>query len=200
MSDQEDAYFKQRELEQQKAREKAKKLEELRQKEASAVARKLKIDDNELALHLVDLGFDAERVAVVPLLPLVYVAWADGDVTGAERGRILELAEERGLSSESGAYAFLDDLLVNRPKEEFLDVCLAAIRRLFELMSDEAATKAKTDLVSLSMSIAEASGGFLGLFGEKVSEEEQQVIRDIVDELGLNDKTRTSNLLKALDK
>jgi hypothetical protein len=44
---------------------------------------------------LVALGIDPEDYGVLRLLPLVYVAWADGKMEWVERDRILQLAHER---------------------------------------------------------------------------------------------------------
>ncbi|MEL6180402.1 MAG: hypothetical protein AAFS10_15695, partial [Myxococcota bacterium] len=60
-----------------------------------------------------------------------------------------------------------------------------AIRRIYELLPPDKSLDAKTDLVSLCYEIANASGGFLGLFGDKVSEDERNIIEEIVGDLGL---------------
>jgi len=196
-SQEEERYMAEQEVARRKAAERQTERSELRGKEVEGVLRTLGIEDRELGEHLVDLGFDAATVAAFPFIPLVYVAWADGDVTSRERDRVIQLAQDRGLDPAGPAFKFLQDLLDRRPREDFLDTCVVAIRRIFEGRPG-GADAAKTDLVSLSLSIAETSGGFLGLFGAKVSESEREVIKEIIEDLGLQDSGSAADLLAKL--
>ncbi len=197
-SQEEQNFIHEQEVARRKAQEREQQLEALNAREVEGVLGILKIQDRELAEHLVDLGFGADTVAAFPLIPLVYVAWADDAVTTRERARVLELAQERGLAEDSPAYRFLDDLLERPPRPEFLHTCVKAIRRIFEASGVADADKAKADLVSLSLMIAETSGGFLGLFGEKVNEQEQERIQEIVEDLGFADRASARDLLHVL--
>jgi hypothetical protein len=196
-SQEEERFIAEQTLARRKAQEREEQLEALNEQEIAGVLGELKINDRELASHLVELGFGADTVAAFPLIPLVYVAWADDAVTSRERSSVLEAAEARGLQKESAAYRFLEDLLERPPRPEFLHTCVKAIRRIFE-SSGVDADKAKGDLVSLSVTIAEASGGFLGLFGEKVNEQEQERIQEIVEDLGFADSASARDLLHLL--
>ena len=49
------------------------------------------------------LGFTPETVALLPLVPLVQMAWAEGGVSDAERRLILQFARTRGIEEGSGA-------------------------------------------------------------------------------------------------
>lgn len=199
MSDEEERYFNERELERRKKAQFDKELEELNQAEAKAVAKVLGINDESLARELVDLGFAHKTAGVFPLLPLVYVAWADGSVSNAERSRILELAEEKGAKPGTAGYEFLSDLLERPLQPSFFDTCIKTIRKILENRTANDGETSKQDLVSLSLSVAEASGGFLGLFGDKVSDEERKVLEDITRELDLNNKAEADRFLKAID-
>lgn len=162
-------------------------LAALREAEIKAVSEQLHIRNPELAGQIVDLGFGKETVAAFPLIPLVYVAWADGEVSTRERERVMKLAATKGLKEDGDAYNFLSDLLERRPKDDFLDICVDVIRQVFDGMTESNATSAKADLLSLCHQIAEASGGFLGLFGDKVSAEERDMLKEIADGLGSSD-------------
>jgi len=197
-SGEEEKFFQEIEVERRKKAELQAELETLSEKEAHNVAKILNIEDYELARELVNLGFASDTVGIFPLLPLVYVAWADGDVSGAERRRVLEIAEERGARRGSPGYAFLEKLLDSRPKDEFFDICISTIRKIFEQRTDGSFSAEREDLISLSMSVAEASGGLLGLFGNKVSEEEQKVLKDMVDALSLENSEGARKLLEAI--
>ena len=94
-SDEEEKYFQEREIERRKEKKYQEELAEAREQDIEAVSERLNISDRELSEHLVDLGFGASTCAVFPLIPLVYVAWADGDVSANERARILEAVREK---------------------------------------------------------------------------------------------------------
>ena len=197
-SDEEENYFTNQEIANRKEEDFKKELDKAREKDIEMVSEQLNITDKELAAHLVDLGFGAATVAAFPLIPLVYVAWADGDVSNSERARISEIATARGLKPGSEAFVFLEDLLQRRPADGFLEICVNAVRRIYELFPDSEASDAKQDLVSLCVGIANASGGFLGVFGNKVSDSELATIREIVGDLGLDANDQTQDLLKTL--
>lgn len=197
-SEEEEKYFQQAEIERRKKAALDNELDALNQKEAEGVAEVLGIRDLDLAMDLVELGFSRETAGIFPLLPLVYVAWADGDVTTAERRRVMELAEARGAKPGTPGYDFLSDLLDKPLKQSFFDVCVQTIRQIFENLPEDQAEAAKENLVSLSLSVADTSGGFLGLFGNKVSQEELKVIEEIIDELKLSDSDAAARLLSAV--
>src|SRR5262245_49261957 len=74
---------------------------------ARALAAKLRIDDAELLRRVAALGLDQETGAVILLAPLVQVAWAEGEVTAAERAVVIELAASRGIVAGMPAHAKL---------------------------------------------------------------------------------------------
>ena len=59
------------------------KREKLREQLASATG----FQDPELIDHLVDRGFEPTTLTALALVPMVFVAWADGTVTPSERRR-----------------------------------------------------------------------------------------------------------------
>jgi hypothetical protein len=57
----------------------------------------------EVKKDLLALGVDPENYRVLKLLPLVYVAWADGRMESVERERIVALARDQFRIGDSGA-------------------------------------------------------------------------------------------------
>ena len=51
---------------------------------------------------LAELKIPREAYRVIMLMPLVYVAWADGKIQSQERKLIMSIAEERGLLDQGG--------------------------------------------------------------------------------------------------
>jgi tellurite resistance protein len=124
------------------------------------------------------LGFgDEDGMKVFDLLPLVHVAWADGAIQQGERATILNLLQIRGLTPRT-AWVTMESLLEKKPSDPYMEESLRVLR---ELVKDKPA-QAKT-IVGLCIVIAEAAGGFLGIF-RRISAEEKAMIAKIADALG----------------
>ena len=61
------------------------------------------LSDPEALRDLEELGFTPDTVALLPLVPIVRMAWIEGGVTPAERDKILEIARARGVLDGSVA-------------------------------------------------------------------------------------------------
>ncbi len=175
--DEEEAYFKQREIEQRrKLREKLEaSAHELAEKHA--IAESLETTDISLAERIKALGFSGATARVFDLLPLVHVAWADGTVQKGERAAILKVLEARGVTPGSEGFQLLESLLEEKPSDEYMSESLAVLKQLVSQGGPNA------DVVGLCEQVASAAGGFLGL-GGKVSDEERKLIDEIAGHLG----------------
>ncbi|MBC8073081.1 MAG: TerB family tellurite resistance protein, partial [Deltaproteobacteria bacterium] len=146
--------------------------------ETSSIAAAVSTDDTALAEQIRKLGFDGESAKVFDLLPLVHVAWADGTVQAGERKAIMRVVASRGLGPDSDGAKLLAALLDERPPESFMRQSREVLGKLI------GSTDAKADdIVELCMKVAAASGGFLGL-GERIGDEERQLIAEISLGLG----------------
>jgi hypothetical protein len=150
--------------------------------ERERMADALGVHDTEILSDLQSLGYTRDTVALLHLVPLIQVAWADGEVAERELDLILGLAKARGLEEGGAAYRQLTDWLTQSPSEEFFQDTLRIVAKLFEALPPEQKAASKRDLVSYSADIASISGGILGL-GRKVSREEREVIERIAAEL-----------------
>ena len=159
-----------------------------------AIGKVVRISDTSILDDLLSLGFTPGNVGVLPIVPLIAVAWADGDVSKREAKRILDLAEQRGVKADSEAYKMLDELLGKEPSSNYLHGCIFVLRRVYDSLPGNAAKKAKENMLKFSHVIAEASGGIMGLFGNKICDEEQQLIEQIADWLGVNDSEQASTM------
>lgn len=123
------------------------------------------------------LGIDETTVEVLALLPLIQVAWADGEVQEAEREKILGIARDRYHLGEDGAH-LLEDWLRHPPSATYLErgrrilVALAHTRDDFDLKPDHL-----VDVVDFSKQVAEAAGGFLGF--RSIDKREASALEDI---------------------
>jgi len=124
------------------------------------------------------LGFEGDAAKVFDLLPLVHVAWADGTVQANERAEILRLLRIRDLPMGQ-AYETMLALLETPPSESYVDASLAVLR---EVIERGRGPRAET-VVGLCIMVAEAAGGFLGMFN-RISPEEREAIEQIAESLG----------------
>lgn len=128
--------------------------------------------------RLLAVGIDAERAALLPLLPLVEVAWADGGTGSEKRRRVLDLAALTDLPCVPRPWGLLLRLLAERPPHELFragEVALAAM--LAQLPRIERATVA-AELRALCRTVARPSAGSGGL--RALSGAERRVIDRLV--------------------
>lgn len=88
------------------------------------------INDPTILETLKRLGYDHTTVMLLPLVPLVQVAWANGFVSTTERDRIIAVASMRGVRANTPAYDCLVAWLDQRPPDEFFQGSLSAISKI----------------------------------------------------------------------
>jgi tellurite resistance protein len=148
----------------------------------SQVIETLKMPSRELAERLVRLGFDSETACVLHILPLIQVAWANGEISRRERSRILQVLKVRDIPEGSRAYVMCESMLTTRPTEAFLHASLECLRDILHSSRGNAAREER-QLIDLCVEIAEVSGGLFGLH-RTVSTTERAVIAEIAATLG----------------
>jgi hypothetical protein len=123
---------------------------------------------------LAELKIPRENYRLVMLLPMVYVAWADGRVQSAERKLILQIAADRSLL-ENGGRETLDQWLSVAPSTARLRTDLAILN---ELCNSHSKTDSDFDadclqlLIAYCQDVADAAGGMLGLTPARHESEE----------------------------
>lgn len=132
------------------------------------------ITDEQVLKHLVDLGINPDLLATLALVPLVEVAWADGEVQEAERKAILEGAANAGMVRGSVDYVLLEQWLKQRPPEALLDAWIHYVRALRKALTPEESWKIKQQFMNRARTVAEAAGGLLGMFA--ISKDEQSML------------------------
>ena len=126
--------------------------------------------------HLVSLDIRSDTLTALTLVPLVQVAWADGEVDEKERSAILDAAEQVGVHKGSPSANLLADWLMFKPDREILQAWREYVDALSATLPTDEAKKLRKSLLMLSQAVAEASGGVLG-FGHKVSAAEKAVLK-----------------------
>src|SRR5918993_1548863 len=120
-------------------------------------------------------------LTLLPLIPVLQVAWAEGGVSAAERTMIIDLARSRDIAAGSAADAQLQDWLEEKPS----DATFRKASRLIAAMLDHPAGAemqvSADDLMKYCEQIAHASGGLFGI--GKVSAGEKAALQQIAAQL-----------------
>ena len=148
--------------------------------ERSEMGKRTGLTDPALLKELEALGFTADTVVLLPLVPVVQVAWAEGGVSDAERHLIVKLARARGISEDSAADRQLADWLDQRPAAQVFIHATRLIRAMLDAPGHSGLDA--DDLVKQAESIAAASGGMLGIIG-RISAEEREILKTLAGQL-----------------
>ena len=147
----------------------------------SEMSAKTGLNDPALLKELDTLGFTPETISVLPLVPIVEMAWAEGGITPAERTLLVKLARDRGIAEGSPADRQLSELMARQPSPDVFARATRLIRAMLDTGSSEGGTMSAEDLIKYSESIAAASGGILGI--GRISAEERATLARIVTAL-----------------
>jgi hypothetical protein len=154
------------------------KLKTLRRLEETrdALAEASGIRDQAVLQKLVELGVRPESVAPLALVPIVEVAWADGEVDEKERKAVLDAADSRGIRAGDLQHGLLRSWLSHRPSTELFEAWQHYVAGLCAQLGQEQRDALRGEVLDRARAVAEASGGFLGL-GSKVSPRERAVLQ-----------------------
>jgi hypothetical protein len=142
------------------------------------------LSDPALLTELQELGFTPETVSLLPLVPVIEVAWAESGVTPAERDLIVKLARSRGIDDASPAGRQLKEWMSDRPDSVVFERAGRLIAAMLNSSSDEVRRGLTTDdLVAYCEQIAAASGGIFGTALRSVTSEERALLSRIASDL-----------------
>jgi hypothetical protein len=151
-----------------------KKMAETRESLAAVTG----IRDEQVLQKLLKLDIHAETAVSFALVPLVEVAWADGDIDEKERRAVLEGAGGFGFVKGNVDYALLERWLGHRPGPELLKTWVHFMQGLCGQLTDAERLALKDDLLSRARRVAEAAGSFLGLT-DPVSPQEKKMLAQL---------------------
>jgi hypothetical protein len=145
------------------------------------------------------LGITPENHRVLMLLPLVYVAWADGKMEDVEIEKIDEIAKARFYFNKS-AIDILDGWLKERPTQAYFDEGLQDLFLLAQTEDGDPLVHPEElyDLLAHATAIARASGRALDARSNVVPEEEG-ALTEISKALGIDNGLSWRKLLDELD-
>jgi len=137
------------------------------------------VTDPGVIRELAELGFTPETVKLLPLIPVLEMAWAEGGVTPPERKMVVDVARARGIEKESAADHQLSEWLDRRPEESVFRRAGRLINALFA--SGARVNLTPDDLLEYCEAIAAASGGMFGI--RRVSADERATLERITNEI-----------------
>ncbi len=137
------------------------------------------LEDESVLEQLVGVGIGPETMISLAVVPLVYIAWADGQVRDNERKAILQSASASGIDSGSASYDILQSWMATKPDQELLDSWKAYIGTLRSSIDAAAFGQLKTRVMTRVKKIAESAGGFLGMDINTVSHSETKVMNEL---------------------
>ena len=157
-------------------------INKLRQADAAARAtraleRQTSLHDPTMLEELRLLGFTPETIALLPLVPVLQVAWARAGISAAERTMIVDLARTRGVAAGSAADQQLTDWLDHRPSDDTFHKATRLIRAIIDAPDGGTLHLKANELIDLCDRIAHASGGIFGI--GRVSHEEREALAEI---------------------
>jgi hypothetical protein len=142
------------------------------------------VQDEATLDRLIELNISPEELAAIHVIPLVQVAWADGNVKPEERAAIIQAARDAGIQSRDGHFPLLEHWLNDHPGREMLEAWKYYIQSLCKQLRPEEIAKLKTDTLTLAQKIAEAAGGGLMGLRSKISKAERAMLDELAKAFG----------------
>ena len=136
------------------------------------------VTDEALLDRLVDLNLDGELMAAFNLLPLIEIAWADGDVDDREMHAVLSAAEQLGIGPGSTAYEMLQTRLREGPSKDARKLWFHYAETLRKTLNAKELERFRKDLLDACRRVAETSGGLLNV-AFTVSANEKKVLEAV---------------------
>jgi hypothetical protein len=152
-------------------------------KARQALEQETGIHDPEMLRELSELGFTLETIVLLPIVPLLQVAWAENGISTAERKLILDLARSRGVVPGDPADRQLAQWLESRPSEETFHKATRLITAVVDSPAPHRVEMTPEELMEHCNRIAHASGGIFGI--GTVSPEERAVLDEVATTLKL---------------
>jgi hypothetical protein len=136
------------------------------------------IRDDAVLDRLIELEIGPEALAALEVVPLVFVAWADGKVQAEEREAIFALAKAAGIEPQDGRYPLLEHWLKRRPGTDMLQAWKHYVKGLCQTLNGQEIEKLQHELLDRARTVSQVAGGFWG-FGDKTSPAERVVLDEL---------------------
>ena len=165
---------------QQHEKELVQKLKDAAAKKASkAELQKLTgIADEQVLESLSALKLGGAATLVMSLYPVIAVAWADGKIDEEEKKAIMEASKSIGLEKGSAAWEYLQKWIEEKPESSWATLWSDYVKALCAKMKPDDKAMLKATVLGRATTVAEASGGFLGVVF-RISGSEKKVMEKL---------------------
>jgi hypothetical protein len=136
------------------------------------------ISDPGVVAELAGLGIRVETLAALALIPLIHVAWADGEMEERERDAILDACMAIGSDKDSTSYRLLEIWTLEEPPPDLTNAWRAYIAALSAQLSRSEAGRLETNLLGRAREVAAAAGSSLER-SPHISSEEEACLRTL---------------------
>jgi hypothetical protein len=166
----EDLFFFEQE---KKLAEARKKLEEMQETKEN-LSKVSGITDEAVLHRLIELDIHPDILTTLLVIPLIEVAWSDGEIHEKERDFLLNSLQQEGMHTRQVDPDIIQTWLKTKPSVALFEAWELYIQSLSAQLTHEERQTLKEDVMADARKIAEAAGGFLG-FG-KISDAEQEML------------------------
>jgi hypothetical protein len=135
------------------------------------------IRDQKYLERLADSGFELSTLHFI-WVPLILVAWADGNAEKLEKKAIADILASKGISQETISRVISHEWFCKKPTEELWGIWKEFSAATSSSLNPAINNELIDELVRLCRLVADASGGFMGL--GKVSATETQAIDRVI--------------------
>ncbi len=154
--------------------EKRRQIQKLKETKAN-LAQVSGIRNDAVLDKLLALGIRPETLATLMAIPLIEVAWADGEMHDKERDRLFDYAEKAGLRQQGLDRDIMLTWLRRKPDPALLEAWEHYVQALGQELGPTECRALKDEVMKDARAIAEAAGGFFG-FGS-ISDDEQKMLK-----------------------
>ena len=139
------------------------------------------IRDRKRLASLVDSGFELSTLTAFIWVPLVFVAWSDGNADRLEKNAIFDVLTNKGISQETASMMIAHEWFRKGPNEDlwktWQEFAITTLASLVPAIRNELID----EIVGLCHVVAHASGGFLGV--GTISKTEANIIDRVIGAL-----------------
>jgi predicted hotdog family 3-hydroxylacyl-ACP dehydratase len=121
--------------------------------------------------------------AAMALLPLVVVAWSDGDVSEKEREAIHKAVSELDIALDPTLHQVFTNWLETRPRSQAVAAWKDYVKAISAVLNFEDGNRLERAIMGRADEVAHAAGAILG-FGNKLSSAEQACLDDLAGAFG----------------
>ena len=132
-------------------------------KDKATLAKECGITSDQVLERLVALSIKGELLTAFKLYPLVEIAWADGSVDPRETKAVMEAAVRLGVPKDGTAIQKLGEWLQRGPTADGRTAWYAFAAELRKTLTPKELDGFRADLLRYAKTVAEASGGILGI-------------------------------------